>query len=390
MTVDTKPRLRPIEINAVEEDGERFFVLQDQRQLSNESLIVSPAGAWLLQHMNGEKTRDEILDAFRAETDRDLPAEQLNELLDRLDEHYLLENERSRQKIDNLVDAFREKTTREPTLPGRSVPAEQEELRSFLDETLPDQKGTADPARGLVVPHIDYVRGKETYSGILPHLREIPQTIDRIVILGISHYTCSVPFALTDKTFASPLGNVSPNSEGLRNLADVLPYDPEVGEIAHRLEHSIEIPLLLLQYTRPDLNFELVPMICSFRREDGHKKILENVTGKLSQLLDDPGTYLIAGVDFAHMGPEFGDPEPLSENDFDSLEKHDQEMLTTLEDADASKFEQHIQSDQNRRRVCGYPALRTILPLFDGGETISYDQWQDPRETVTYGSLVMR
>lgn len=390
MTVDTKPRLRPLEMNAVEENGERFFVLQDQRQLSDESLIVSPAGAWLLQYMNGENTREEILSEFRTETDRDLPQEQLNELLDRLDEHYLLENERSRQRINNLVDEFQQKTIRPPTLPGRSVPSDEEELRSFLDETLPHVEGTADPSRGLVVPHIDYVRGKEAYAKVLPYFRAIPDEVDRIVTLGISHYTCSVPFALTDKTFESPLGNVPTNSEGLKSLADALSYDPSEGEIAHRLEHSIEIPLLLLQYARPDLDFELVPVICSFRRENEHEETLENIGDELNRLLDDPGTYLIAGVDFAHMGPEFGDPEPLSENDYDSLETHDREMIERLEEADTGGFEEHIQSDQNRRRVCGYPALRTILPLFEEGETITYDQWKDPRETVTYGSLVMR
>ncbi len=390
MTVDTKPRLRPIEMNAVEENEERFFVLQDQRQLSNDSLMVSPAGAWLLQHMNGENTRQEILSKFRSETDQNLPEEQLDELLDRLDDHYMLENERSRRRISNLVDNFREKTTREPTLPGRSVPEQQEEFQSFLDETLPNTEGTNDPSRGLIIPHIDYFRGKEAYAEVLPYLRAIPEEVDRIVILGISHYTCSVPFALTDKTFGSPLGNVPTNSAGLQDLADSLPYDPEEGEIAHRLEHSIEIPLLLLQYARPKLDFEIVPMSCSFRREKDHKKTLEDVGNTLNQLFDDPGTYLIAGVDFAHMGPEFGDPEPLSEDDFESLETHDREMLDILEEADADQFELHIQSDQNRRRVCGYPALRTILPLLEGTKTIMYDQWQDPRETVTYGSLVIQ
>jgi AmmeMemoRadiSam system protein B len=390
MTVDAKPRLRPLEINAVEENGERFFVLQDQRQLSDESLIVSPSGAWLLQHMNGEKTREEILTEFQAETDQNLPPEQLDELIDRLDEHFLLENERSRQRMTNLVDDFQEKDVREATLPGRSVPADSAELRSFLDDTVPQVEGSKDPSRGLVVPHIDYVRGKEAYAEVLPYLRGIPDDVERIIVLGISHYTCPVPFSLTEKTFASPFGDVSTDPEALQTLADSLPYDPKEGEIAHRLEHSIEIPLLLLQYAQPDLDVDLVPIICSFRREDEHEKVLGSISDELTRLLDDPATYLIAGVDFAHMGPEFGDPEPLEESDFESLEHHDREMLKQLERADAGEFEHHIQTDGNRRRVCGYPALRTLLPLFDQGDTIHYDQWQDPRETVTYGSLVMQ
>jgi AmmeMemoRadiSam system protein B len=384
------PRLRPIEINAVEEDGEKFFVLQDQQQLSSESLVVSPTGAWLLQHLNGEKSSEEIRDAFERETGNELPVEMLENLLEALDENYLLENERSRKRRESVIENFRDRSVREPTLPGQSVPQDEDELRSFLDETLPEAEvEPTETARGLVMPHIDFFRGKETYARTVPYLKNLDD-VDRIVMLGISHHACSVPFSLTKKTFKTPFNKVETDPEALEFIEDSLPYDLPEGEAAHRLEHSIEIPLLLMQYANPSTEFDIVPVICSFGNDEEHPELLESMVDSLKTLLDDAGTHLIAGVDFAHMGPEFGDPEPLDEDDYESIETHDRSMIESLTDAEKEQFEHHIQSDHNRRRVCGYPALRTILPLFDSGELIHYDQWQDPRETVTYGSLVMQ
>lgn len=391
MTSDPNPRLRPVEINPVEENGERFFVLQDQQQLADQSIVVSSTGAWLLQYLNGENSRDEILSAFREETGERLAPDLLDELIDNLNQHYLLQNERSRERMNSLIADFRDREVRPSALAGRSLPDGAEELTAFLDETLPpvDASSSVNEGRGLVVPHIDFVRGKETYANLLPYLEAIDSDVERIVILGISHYTCPVPFALTDKPFESPLGRIRTDEDGVRSIEEVLPYDRSEGEIAHRLEHSIEIPLLLLQYARPELDFEIVPVICSYRSESEHSRLIETVSDRLDEMVEDPGTYLMAGVDFAHMGPEFGDAEPLEDEDFEALQEHDREMIHKIEEADATGFEEHIQANGNRRRVCGYPALRTILPLFDSGEPVDYDQWQDPRETVTYGSLVM-
>lgn len=391
MEDNMNPRLRPVELNAVEENGERIFVIDDQQQLSGQSLMISPTGAWLLQYMNGENSIEEIRSAFQEETGEQIPPELLDELIDALDEHYLLENERARKRRQNLVDDFHDSEIRKCTLAGRSIPETSDELNEYMDEIFPEPNDSVDTqnSSGLIVPHIDFFRGKETYANLIPYFESLTN-VNRIIMLGISHYTCPVPFALTKKSFETPYGEIGTDSDVVEELNQTLPYTIKDGEIAHRLEHSLEIPLLLLKYVRPELDFDLVPVICSFRNENENQQVLEGFTTKLDELLDTTGTYLIAGVDFAHMGPQFGDAEPLSEEDFSSIEHHDRDMLDAMNESDTESFESHIQADQNRRRVCGYPAIRTILPLFDEGEVIDYDQWQDPQETVSFGSLVMR
>jgi hypothetical protein len=344
-----------------------------------------------MQYMTGENSLGDIREQFEEETGDELPEGLLEELLNTLDEHYLLENERAQKRMESVAREFHASEVREASLPGQSIPSDPDELTHFLEETLPTPPADSidHDSEGLVVPHIDFMRGKETYAATIPYMKSL-EDLDRIIMLGISHYACSVPFALTDKSFETPLGTARNDSTATQTLNEALPYDLKEGETAHRLEHSIEIPLLLLQYARPELDFELVPIICSYRRETEHENKLESFVDSLKELSEEPGTYVIAGVDFAHMGPQFGDREPLSESDFESIENHDRDMIEQLEEADPTGFENHIQSDQNRRRVCGYPALRTVLPLFDEGELIDYDQWQDPQETVTYASLVMQ
>lgn len=383
-----RPRLRPVEINPVEQDGERVFVVHDQQQLSDQSLIISPTGAWLLQHFTGENSLGEIQEAFREETDERLPDEVLRELLEALNENYLLQNERAQQRMETIVEDFKTRDVRESTLPGQSIPEDPDGLRDFFDETLNAEKHPEpdDGFDGLLLPHIDYFRGQETYSKTLPHLEAMPD-FDRVLVLGISHYSCPVPFSLTHKDFETPHGSVPVDEDGVETLESSLPYSPPEGEIAHRLEHSVEIPLLLLRHVYPDRDFSMVPVICSYRDESDVDGLLDEVTAGIEELLEDSGTLLLAGVDFAHMGTEFGDREPLDPKDYESIEEHDRAMIETITDADETKFEEHIQSDNNRRRVCGYPAIRTLLPLFETGNLIDYDQAQDPHETVTYGAL---
>lgn len=385
-----RPRLRPVEINPVEENGERFFVVHDQQQLSDQSLVVSPTGAWLLQHFTGENSREEIREKFREETGESLPSDMLRELIDALDENYLLQNERAQQRIQSVVDDFKQRDVRRATLPGQSIPGDPGDLSQFFAETLEAQDGSEPETDfdGLVLPHIDYFRGQKTYTKTLPHLEAMPD-FERVVILGISHYSCPVPFSITDKAYETPHGTVPVDEDALNRLQSALPYEPSEGEIAHRLEHSVEIPLLLLQHVYPDREFSIVPIICSYRDESSVDGILDDVIDEIDHLLEDPETQLLAGVDFAHMGTQFGDREPLSEDDYESIEEHDRAMLDTITGADETEFEEHIQSDNNRRRVCGYPAIRTLLPLFETGDLIDYDQAQDPHETVTYGALRM-
>ncbi|MFB6355173.1 MAG: AmmeMemoRadiSam system protein B, partial [bacterium] len=249
-----------------------------------------------------------------------------------------------------------------------------------------DSTSTSD-YQGLLMPHIDYRRGATTYDRLLPHLNNVLE-YDRVIILGISHYPCEVPFSPTDKTFQTPFGNVQADQNAYDQFKDILPYNPNRGEWSHRTEHSIEIPLHLLKYLDPDSNFQIFPMLCSFTAVSIDPSLLNNVINALGNMTGD-NTFLISAVDFAHLGPKHGDRETLTEQDHGAMEQQDRRMFEHIKQASPSKFDEHITLDDNARRVCGYPAIRTTLPLFDQAEILDYDYWDDPRDTVSYGAALL-
>ena len=69
----------------------------------------------------------------------------------------------------------------------------------------------------------------------------------------------------------------------------------------------------------------------------------------------------IGAADLAHVGPRFGDPEPLSESDRDSLERRDGETLKPVLHGDARSFLGEIRRERDRRRVLALGPLYLLL-----------------------------
>jgi AmmeMemoRadiSam system protein B len=100
---------------------------------------------------------------------------------------------------------------------------------------------------------------------------------------------------------------------------------------------------------------------------------------------------IIAGADLAHVGPRFGDPDPVSPPFLAEVEREDLAMLSTVTAGDAQAFFESAAKDGDRRRICGlspiYALLRTVGDA--SGALRRYGQWPDPQGTVTFASVVM-
>ena len=100
----------------------------------------------------------------------------------------------------------------------------------------------------------------------------------------------------------------------------------------------------------------------------------------------------IAGVDFAHVGAQFGDAFQVQEKELAFLRQRDEQMMAILGAGDPEEFHRFISDEGNSRRVCGYPALYSLLSMLpkearNEGRVLKYGQWPDPNGTVTFGSL---
>src|SRR5207247_2694204 len=61
----------------------------------------------------------------------------------------------------------------------------------------------------------------------------------------------------------------------------------------------------------------------------------------------------VAGADLAHVGPRFGDAEPVSPEEAARLAGADRAMLETVTAGDADAFFADVARDGDARRVCG-------------------------------------
>jgi AmmeMemoRadiSam system protein B len=142
---------------------------------------------------------------------------------------------------------------REPAVAGTFYPQDREELLAYLQQTVPAQVQT-ETCLGVISPHAGYV-----YSGAIAASVFAATVIPRqVVILGPNHHGLGADAAVFNKGgWKTPLGNV-PIAVGLAE--HLIAHCPllQADQSAHRLEHSIEVQVPLLQYLQPEL--EIVPI----------------------------------------------------------------------------------------------------------------------------------
>jgi AmmeMemoRadiSam system protein B len=98
----------------------------------------------------------------------------------------------------------------------------------------------------------------------------------------------------------------------------------------------------------------------------------------------------VAGADLAHVGPRFGDAEPVSGEALGRLAADDRATLRAVEAGDAEAFFDDAARDGDRRRVCGLSPIWMLLRATGGAPGVlrQYGQWPDPQAVVTFASVV--
>jgi hypothetical protein len=166
------------------------------------------------------------------------------------------------------------------------------------------------------------------------------------------------------------------------------------------VEHSIEFQAVFLRYLsagRRDIT--IVPILASFAHEALSRGRRVEDDPRVPRFLEALGetigasgrrVVLIAGADLAHVGPRFGDPEPVSPIERGRIEREDRAMLGAVETGDAGAFFEAVARDHDRRRICGLSPIYALLRTLGGGTGAlrHYGQWPDPHGVVSYASVV--
>ncbi|HEV8471945.1 MAG TPA: AmmeMemoRadiSam system protein B [Methylomirabilota bacterium] len=402
------PRLRQIEAFPVDHEGQRFLALRDPAGYTPSIVMLPMPLLEIVSLFDGEHDIADIQAALLRHRGELVERARIEELARALDEHGFLESAAFVARRADVDRQFLEAPARPASHAGGAYPVEPHALRALMDGffTSPAGPGAIDgagagrrPLRALVAPHIDFHRGGAAYAW---GYRDVAERCDAdlYVIFGTCHAGMPHPFALTRKPFDTPLGAAPVDLDVVEALAARARQDCFGAELAHRNEHSIEFQAVFLRYLfagRRDV--AIVPILTSFvhealvlgRRPEDDARI-PRFLDALAETLSRSGRRVafVAAADLAHVGPRFGDAEPVSPEALARIRQEDEAMLRTVEAGDADAFFDNAARDGDARRVCGLSPVWTLLRATEGaaGELRQYGQWPDPQGVVTFASVV--
>jgi AmmeMemoRadiSam system protein B len=411
-----RPRLRAVEVFPVEQDGKTLIYLKDPENFA-QPLGISPAGYFIISHFDGEHSLVDIQEAYCRQFGALLLTNELQRFIDLLDHHYYLQTARFLVHRNEVVQGFTNQRMRAPAHAGSVYRQDAAELKEQLDGYFLSPKGPGLPSlqtqttapRAVVAPHIDFHRGGPAYAWAYKALAE-SEGADLYILLGTSHCGGENPFILTFKDFDTPLGPVETDKEFSHSLQKSCREDLLTDEFLHRSEHSLEFQVLFLKYIaqrkaelrgEKEKPFKIVPilvssfhsMVLSQSLPEQHPPV-ETFILALQDLVarESRRVCFIAGVDLAHVGKQFGDLDPVTPDFLKWVEAEDRLLIDKLARLDGPGFFHEVAKDKDKRKICGFSPLYSLIQLLDGsrGQTLRYDQAFTPEtgSAVTFTSMI--
>lgn len=419
------PRLRAaVDVSrAPPQHGQDLVCLYDREEPTGGQVVTSQAGLLLASMLDGVRSASAVQAAFALRTGQTLPPKELAEFVKELDRANLLESTRYQLQRKRTAEAFRAAPTRPAVHAGGAYPGQPDQLRRFLTDQYTRTGGpgsapgpvTNPPRRGLVAPHIDLHRGGHSYAWGYRELAE-SEPADLYVLLGTSHMPMRRPFAATRLPYDTPFGPVSADRAILDRLQTRAPFGIFEDELSHRREHALEFQAVYLRHlghSGDGAPAEVVSILCvpPSRVPDGGSPRDDPATEEFLQALqttlqeDGRRVCFIAGADFAHVGPQFGDPVPVDDQFADRVRAGDMAMLDRIAAGDADGFYRQVVEEPpspgmanesaavgGPRRICGLAPTYALLRLVERthGEILHYDQWIDNggAGSVTFGCVI--
>ena len=414
-----KPRIRPIEAFPVQHDGKTLIYLKDPLNLAT-PIGISPVGYFLLAHLDGGHSFIDIQAAYNQRFGALLMSDEFKGFVAMLDQHHYLESERFEKYRKAVLLEFRRLPTRAPAHVGGGYKSDPMELTAQLDSYFLAPKGPGLPSavngaaapkapKAVVAPHIDFHRGGPAYAWAYKPLADSAGA-DLYIILGTSHCSGQTHYILTRKDFETPLGLVETDAESVSRLQAKCAEDCFADEYLHRGEHSIEFQVLFLKYVaqkraaltgQPEKPFKIVPILVSSFHEMMMSRTLPEQTEAVGTFLrtlremahgDSRRVCFVAGVDLAHVGRQFGDTEPVTDDFLKWVEAEDRQLVDRLASLDAPGFFNEIAKDEDKRKICGFSPLYSLIHLLDGarGNHLHYGQafTAETGSAVTFTSVI--
>ncbi len=399
MDSNFQPRLRPLDIQWIEQSGQPALLLQDRLAIGARGVVVPQALVPLLALCDGKRDLAALRIAYQLETGIPLRPGVVETVFAQLDEALMLESDRFAAAYRQALDSYRSLPSRSPALAGNGYPAKAPKLADLLDSFMAEaasrRNGHIDPPghlRAVICPHIDYARGGLVYARLWDRVKEALAEFDLFLVLGTDHAGAPGALTLTRQSYDTPFG-VLPTDEGAVDMvAEAMGPQAAFGlELNHRTEHSVELAAVWLRYLTGNRPVKMVPVLCGsfhpYTEGNGRPAEVESWRAGAEALISIAQrelTLVVAAADLAHMGPSFGDSQTMGPAEQASLSLSDAEMLATICRGDAEGFLDLLVAERDSRKVCGLPPIYLMLKLLSGvvGETVAYSIRPAPGESV--------
>ena len=395
------PRLRPVQTHLVEHNGHAAIMLRDPLVLTGDALLIPQELGPLLALCDGTRDVQALRAALVVHAGINLPADALEQILDKLDENYLLENDRSAAAKAETLDRYRALPSRAPASAGSSYPEDPDGAKALLDGFVAALgENTPQPVenvRGVVCPHIDYHRGGAVYARTWQAVREAARSAERVILFGTDHMGSEGQITPTRQNYATPWGSFPTDQDVVDALAEVIGEEAAFAEELHHIgEHSIELALVWLHYIRDGAPCPLVPILCgsfeSFTQgllEPEASSTFDAVLDVLRKAAAAPNTLVIAAADLAHVGPAFGDMLPYDYVAQMRLERADDDLMERMEHGDARGFFEAIRAVDDKYKVCGLPPIYLAMRLLGEhtGQRLAYQQCPADERDASWVSI---
>ena len=404
------PRLRAVQISPVRDGDRELLLITDPLGVTPGQPVLGFETIAILQLLDGTTSLNDI-QALVMQESKDLRVgNMVREFIGKLDEMLLLQSPRFEAALARVQAEWHPLEVRPAALDGVCYPAEREPLEKYLDEHFAQARrlmaDAGQPAaapgalpRALLAPHLDPRREGHVTARAYLELGAEAQPPLRVVVFGTGHNLGDDFVALTRKKFETPLGQASCDNEFVDFIASRLDEDAYRRELVHRDEHSIEFQILYLQRRLGNRPFKIVPILCGAfhrllddRRKPREEPVIETLIAAVRDAEAKFGgpTLYVAGVDFSHVGPRFGDA-PLDADAAAEVRAVDERAISAAATGDAERWFEAIAEGDDVTRICGFGPTYCMLRCAEpgAGRRLAYAESAEPDgSVVTVAAMV--
>ncbi len=387
------PRLRPLVSVPLTADSESDVALFDPLRLDPE--ISGPIAV-----LGREEWRiaSGLADAVEPEGDHELPFE----LIQRLDELGLLDNDAYRLRFGAGFEEFRRQSDRPATGAGVEYSPDRFDLRVTIGGMVADDwdMPPVSSARAVLAPGCSLRAGAPLYSRSFASVRHTRDRLRRVVLLGNLEAALDPILIPLAKPFATPLGSVPVDGEALAAIGAL----PGPSQLAHLGTRVLERAALFCRVLFP--NTPIVPLLVSAPRPGENllaHSSLESAAEQLTQLEALEGlTLYVLCTDLYHAGA--GDPNAsaspkpgivLAGGSGQAIREDDRRCLDALTRLDAEDYARAVdEAEDPVRSALGrapYLLMRALTAAGESklaGSTLGYLQVPVPGRLATAASVV--